>query len=381
MTDGWRFWATTLHGDGSETLIAQDVAFSDVSITKTLSGPDGFTAKLTPEHPVYQGANGRPIFLPWSTAIYAARGGAIRCGTIVTGMTASAEKLSVEAAGFSAYLEGMPWTNSTRRYYDRDPADVVRDVWRFAQMHPRGNLPLEVVPAEISTRVRVGERRAEVKDAGGETIQQAVDEPVLLARWETTDLGAVFEEMCELGSIDYVEEHETAADGRILHRLRLGHPRIGRRRTDIGFVAGVNVVEIPDVDLHVDDYASEVLVLAAGEGEKMLTAHATNPKADRLRKVRVVQEKGVGRQATANASAELRVKRLNSHGHDVDSLVVMDHPLAPLFGFELGDEVRLTGDSWWGGRLDHWVRVLEVAYQPTESDARAVVTVTRADKT
>lgn len=377
---GWRYWATTLNGDGTETLDAVDVPFGDVTITKALSAPDAFSATLTPEHPVYQAGTGRPIFLPWSTAIYAERAGQIRAGVIVTSMTASAEQLKVEGKGFSCYLDGLPWTNTTRTYRDTDPAKIIRDLWVFAQMHTAGDLGVELVPTDLATRLRVGVKTPEVKNSAGDVVTQAVDEPVLLARWETTDMGAVFQDMLTAGGIDYVEEH-TATGDRITHRLRLAHPRMGRRRTDIGFVSGVNVATIPEVDLHVDDYASEVLVLAAGEGEKMLTAHARNDAAGRLRRVRVVQEKGVGRQATANASAELRLKRLAGLGHDVSRLVLVDHGLAPVFEIGLGDEVRLTGDAWWGGELDMWVRVLEITYAPTSQDAHASLTVARTDKT
>lgn len=375
----WRWWATRLNGDGTETLIASGLPLGGQQVVKTLSGADTIRAKLAPEHPSLQATDGRPILLPWSTAIYGETGGAIRAGGIVTSLASSGHELAVEAAGFSTYLDGLPWTNTTRKYYDADPAKVARDLWAFAQMHPNGNIGVTLSPDNLTTPVRVGVRTPERKDSKGEVVEQATDEPVLLARWETSNLADVWHEMCEAGSIDYVEEHEAQDDGTIAHRLRLGYPRLGKRRTDLGFVIGVNTTTIPDVDLHVDDYASEVLVLAAGEGEKMLTAHARNDTPGRLRRVRVVQEKGIGRQATANRAAETHLKRWSGTGIDVSTIQVIDHPLAPLWGFDLGDEIRLTGDAWWGGRLDMWVRVLEVTYG--EADHLATVTVARAGVT
>lgn len=347
-------------------------------MTRTLSGSDALTGKLSPEHAALAGEDGRPILVPWGSAVYAEAGGQIRAGGLVTSLSASGHELTVEAEGFASYLRGLPWTNTTRKYYDADPAKVASDLWRFAQMHPGGDVGVRLEPADLATPRRVGVRKPEIKDKKGETVQEAVDEPVMLARWETNDLGQVWDEMTEAGSLDYVEAHEPAQDGSIRHLIRVGYPRIGRRRTDAGFVVGVNTTTVPDVDLHVEDYASEVLVLGAGEGEKILTAHARSPETGRLRRVRVVQEKGIGRQSTADAAAEKFARQLQPHGLDVDTLQIIDHPLAPLWSINLGDEYRLTGDAWWGGKLDMWVRVLEIAHD-TEVEHMATLTVARAD--
>ena len=375
---GWRFHATRLNGDGTETLLANDLPFSDVQITKTLSGPDELTAKLTPEHMCLKDDNGAPTLLPWSSAIYASAGTIIRFGGIITALKANGPDLTVTAAGFVSFLDGVPWTNTTRKYYGEDPAKVIRDIWLFAQTHPKGNIGL-TLPGGLKTTAKVGERRKETKNAKGETVEQAVDEPVLLAQYATEDLSKVFDDMLEAGSIDYVEKHEAQDDGSITHRLDMASPRLGRRRTDVGFVVGVNVIEIPEVDLHVEDYLSEAVVWGAGEGEKMITAHARNDAAKRLRRVKVFQNKNTGRQATARSAAELYLRRYSQDSAaDVESLLVIDHPVAPLFSYELGDEVWLSGDSWWGGKLGMWVRVLGITLDP-EGQA-ASVKVARAGR-
>jgi len=141
----------------------------------------------------------------------------------------------------------------------------------------------------------------------------------------------------------------------------------------------VNVADYPPVGFDDEDYASEVLVIGAGEGEKMLRAHARVTGADRVRRVLVVQEKGIGRQATIESAAVKHAKRSLLDEGDVDELKIIPHSLAPLGSWENGDEVWLSGDSLWAGRLGQWVRVLSTTYTP-EDWPGATVKVARADR-
>lgn len=377
--EGWWFFANRVVGDGVETLAAADLPLSSPNVTTTLSGTDEVAFDLTPEIVRMKAPDGRPVLRPRATSVYAVLDGVIRGGGLVRSVTADGPTARVSCLGYVSILDQMPWTSAqTKKLYGWDPADVVRYLWQFTQTHPHGNLAVQVSPG-VRTPVRVGRRVAEVKDRSGNVTVQGVDEPLLLANYSTHDLARTFEEMLDVGSLDFRERHVLDGDT-VTHHLDLGYPRLGRRRTDIAFQVGVNVTDVPTVVFDDEDYATEVLVLGAGEGEKMPRAHAyvTNHGA-MVRRVATVVQKGTGRQATAEASALLHAKALRPDLGDVDTLRVAPHPLAPMGSWENGDEVWLSGDSLWGGQLGMWVRVLSTTYTPQEWDG-ATLKVIRADR-
>lgn len=378
---GWSFFATRLHGDGTETVLAVDLPLTSPTLVDELSGPDTFTAVVAPEIQSLKTDGGGPLFSPYSTAIYVEYDGIIRHGTILTSVAPNDSELSISGIGFSGYLEGLPWTNSIKKLYDADPAEIVRTLWKYAQMHPRGNIGLELTPSTLSTKVRLGVRVAEVKK-GDNVITEAQDEPVLLANYATHNMGQLMDEVLAAGSIDYTERHTRQPNGTIRHELLMAHPRLGTRRTDIRFVIGENVVPLPAMDLDFTDFATEVLVIGAGEGDKMIRGHAYNPDpGEGIRRVAVQMAKHIGRTATALSSAASRAKALQRGTMSVNEITVYDHPNAPLLSWTVGDEVRLTGDAGWAGHIDMFVRVLSSSYSPTNHAASATLRVAPAGRT
>lgn len=376
---GWWYFANRVVGDGVETLAAADLPLTSPSVTTTLSGTDEVSFDLTPELVRLKAPDGRPVLRPRATSVYAVLDGEVRAGGLVRSVTADGPTAKVSCLGYVSVLDQMPWTSAqTKKLYQWDPADVIRWLWAFTQTHPHGNLGVQVSPG-VRTPVRVGRKVAEVKDRAGNVTVQGVDEPLLIANYATHDLAQVFTEMLEAGSLDFRERH--VLDGEtVTHYLDLGYPRIGRRRTDLAFQVGVNVTDVPTVVFDDEDYATEVLILGAGEGEKMPRAHAYVPNhGDMVRRVATIVQKGTGRQTTAVASAQLHSKRLRPDIGDVDTLRVAPHPLAPMGSWENGDEVWLSGDSLWGGQLGMWVRVLSTTYTPQEWDG-ATLKVIRADR-
>ncbi len=361
-TRGWTYFATTIHGDGTETLLAPSLPLKGVTVVDPVSAPPEISFDLTPEIRRLQRPDGKPLIRARSTAVYAMLDGQFRGGGIITRTSADGPTLKVLCGGLVSLIDGEPWTNSTIKYIGVDPADVIRTIWRYWQMHPLANIPLEL-PADLRTGAKVG----------------TVEEPVLLANYATADLGEMFYDMLEAGSIDFRERHSWDQDGdQIRHRLELGYPRLGRRRADLSFHIGTNVL-VPAVGFDQERYASEVLVLGAGEGDKMIRAHAYNPKADRLRRCKALPSKGIGRTPTAQLFAAKWVQNFMGDERDVEELAVIEHPAAPLFSWDPGDEVWLSGDSMWGGQIGMWVRILSTTVTPDQS-ATAVLKVARADK-
>ena len=360
LTRGWTYLATTVHGDGTETLLATSLPLTGVTLTDPISAAPEISFDLTPEIMRLQRPDGTPLIRARSTAIYAILDGVIRAGGIVATIAAEGPQLKITAPGFVSLIDNEPWTNTTMRFIGADPAAVIRTIWTYWQSHPRANIALQL-PTGLTTGAKVGTH----------------EEPVLLANYATSDLGEVFHDMLEAGSIDYRERHQLE-DGTITHRLDMGAPRLGRRRSDIQFRIGTNTL-VPGVGFDTDRYASEVLVLGAGEGDKMIRAHAYAPPTDRLRRCKVIPSKGIGRTPTAQLFAAKWAKNYAGDERDVTELTVVDTPTAPLFSWEPGDEVWLSGDSMWGGHLGMWVRVLSTTYTPDRAHT-AALKIARADK-
>ena len=65
---GWRYIATKLNGDGTETVLDWDLPIVQPSFTDELSGAGGMSGTIAPEIARLR-VDGEPIFVPWSTAL------------------------------------------------------------------------------------------------------------------------------------------------------------------------------------------------------------------------------------------------------------------------------------------------------------------------
>lgn len=193
-------------------------------------------------------------------------------------------------------------------------------------------------------------------------------EPLVLS-WDTTDdLQTVIGDMVEQSGIEFRERSSWSGDD-IHYRLQMGNP-IGTRRTNIYFEIGPNVSVVPSVKF--TEYASGVLVLGAGEGEKRVRKEKHSDTGG-LRKV-VVQ---AAPQATSTAKADSEAKRFLKEAQaqrTIDQITVINHSLAPFGTFSPGDEIRVTGDAGWAD-LDTWVRIKKITYSPDIDTADLEVTV------
>lgn len=364
--DGWRYYAFKMNGDGTETPLHNSLPLNTVTLDTELSGPGGISASLPLGARKGLGTNADELLLPWSTAIYAERSGQIRQGGILTNVEDAGAGLKLDCVGFSGYLNGQPYTGDYSGV-QVDPLALVRLIWSHAQTKAGGNLG--IVVDGTTSPVRVGKAAVD-----GNTSRE--EGPFILGWWETHDLGKVIDDLATDTPFDYHITHTWDGD-RIVHRLQLGYPSIGRRRTDLRFVLGENVFTQPTVDYEGEDYADEVLVLGAGEGRKMVRGLQQRQGSGRLRRTVVVEDKTRTDQAAANRAAldELSY-RLGSP--DLQSLVLTNHPHAPIGSYTVGDEILVTTREGWHDGLSLWVRILAVSTD-TEGDVDTL-TVARSEK-
>lgn len=370
---GWRYIATRLNGDGTETFLSWDVPLQGAAVVDDLSGPGGLTGSISPEVARLQTAEGDPVFVPWSTAVYAEADGHIRGGGILAELGEDGPKLSLDCVGFSGFLQGQPYTGDISRV-GVDPLDMGRELWAHKQSMRGGNLGLVLDGTSSPVRVGTAEKSTEFTTGAGEDVA-FVSGPYALNWWSTHDMAAEFDKLAAETPFDYQVVHEWSGET-ITHRMRLGYPTLGRRRDDLRFMVGENVFVVPKIEYSGGAYASEAIVLGAGEGRKMVRG-TESTVSGRLHRAVVVEDKSLTSGEAARKAAVTEVKaRLGDP--DIDELVVHDHPHAVLGSFGVGDEIRVDTRPGWSSGLSLWVRILSMKIEPDLD--RCTLTVARVEK-
>jgi hypothetical protein len=199
-------------------------------------------------------------------------------------------------------------------------------------------------------------------------------EPYELAWWDHKDCGSEVNNLAKQTPFDYCEVDSWDDDRRdVRHRLAIGYPRLGRRRGDLRFAAGENVLSGVPLAGAGEDYASEVVVLGAGDGRDKIRGSATEVSTERLRRVAVLTDKTVTTVSRARAIARAELQRRRPEPTLSELTVDGSHPNAPLGSFEPGDDVLVSGEFPWIGRIATWHRV--TSYQWAAESTQVKLTV------
>lgn len=492
--EGWRYLAQKVNGDGAYgDFIDLNLPLTDVELEEVLSGHNGLTAKVSPEVMRLKGPDGRPVLEEWGCAIWAEDpDGEIRGGGILNHSTFEGPSWSLECIDLSGALIDLPYTES-RFWINVDPIDIFREIWRYAQAQPGGNLgvsiddtrspkllggdlvqrvdfdteydpsadptsgdpvPVPVAPNRYATNKLWREAGVKAmkavgwnpdvvdevlrkwlnKDAlieagnwpkGGMTdretliknktldkvglppsppsgtvraaIPSTVGEPgtaeapattpgeaqptyeydaYKLAWYKDHNLDDTIAQLAAETPFDWLMTHSWNGED-LRHHIRVGYPRLGRRRTDLRFVIGENISTLPSVERDGTEYANEVLVLGAGEGSAQVVGRAFRRDDNKVRKVAVVSVPWIQHDFTANEYARLELQK-RTQVDDITEIVLRDHQHAPMGSVDLGDEILIEGETGWTD-LEVWCRVIGRRISPTSGDAMAL-TVIRSDR-
>lgn len=373
---GWRYFAKRLVGDGTEVMVCPSLPAEDVKFENVLSGTGGMSFTLEPGWPqLIQG--GSPIISQWSTAIYAEYNGQIRGAGIVDSIDFDGPRIEASCVSWTGYADGMPYTGDGYLGVQVEPLDVVRTIWGHIQSQPGGNIGLKMGAGATGKKIGTALKQGQFDTVSGPLRYE--DGPYKLNWYTSHDLGAEINKLSKEQGFDYRERHAFNANGDVEHFLDFGAPNFIRRRTDIAFRWGVNVLPALRFHRQGDDYASGVVVLGGGEGAAM--AHSImepQPRPDdRLRRVVVVQDDRLGKKESLEwrGRAELQWRKSLT---DIDTVDVIDHPYAPLGSVSLGDEIRFMGRGEWAD-LDTWAKVVSISYSPEKAES-ATYKLVRTDK-
>lgn len=330
----------------AKRVIDWDVPLSAADVTDALSGPGGLEGTLPEGYP-------HPV-LEWGHALWVEDSGTFHGGGIVTTVEHQDRTIRVGCTGVTGYAAGMPWLAKREDLIQVDPLNIVRKVWAHLQGEPGGNLHLTVDATTSPVRVGEEEGTVEFTTSEGEEVSFETG-PFRLNPVDSPDLGKTLDDLAADTPFDYRTRTAWAGDT-ITHRLDLGHPTLGVRRTDMVLDTRTNLIVLPVLGFGDEDYASEVLMVGAGEGRKAVTAHVPSPPV-RLRRVAVLADKSLRTKTAATRAAREELARRTFDG-TVSSIAVVDSPTARLAEISPGDSLRLTGPLATGAHLDHWVRVV-----------------------
>jgi hypothetical protein len=363
MAATWRYFAQRLGGPRAGEIIDPDLPLKDVTITDVLSGDNELEATIDPVYKRLMAEDGRPLMDEWGTGIFAEHQGNVIGGGIFLDSDFDGPSWSLSCAGYTSYLADLPYT-AEKHFEETDVAEIFRHIWAHVQAQPDGNLDFEI--DDLVTGILIGDKLRQVEfdtENGPLTFEAG---PYKLAPHLTQDLSQNAVELAQIGHFDWLERHYWDDDEVLRHRLILRAPGIGTR-SEARFVIGENVWEVPSVARAGEDYASDVLVLGAGDGSAQKRALSGHVSTGRLRRVAVVGDSSLRTTAKCADRAKTEVQGRNRL-EDVSSIVVRDHPHARIGSINVGDEIYLEGDTGWI-ELGVWVRILKRSISPDESNA------------
>ena len=353
--------------------LSHDVPLRDVQYTDMLSGPPSLSAKISPENATMRGEDGRPLFDEWSTVLYAEADGIIRFGGILVRSEFGEDGWTLEFAGFSAYPKGIPYRGEYKKD-TVDPLDAVREIWRYVQAQPDSGLGVTV--DSTKSPVLVGKPAKKAQKGSNEEDEEA--EPYQLVWWESKDCGEEIDALAGQTPFDYHEEHWwNEGTDQVRHHIKIGYPRLGRRRDDLRFELGVNLFVLPSVERSGEEFANEVFVLGKGEGSKAVHVSVAERDGRLRRPVVITQPDSADKdRLTTIGRAELKARQpLDA----ITEVRVADHPNARLGEFEVGDDILITGEFPWLGDFQLWVRITSYTVTPGGNEGLATLTVARSD--
>lgn len=264
------------------------------------------------------------------------------------------------------YLKGNKAAQVAARKVSRDAYTADMKAWRLVRDARKKANTVEINRAKDELKA--------YEDALKEYLSTVKDAVYMVQWWENPTVGGVVEDMAKY--VDY----------KVVPRWRNGVPdhtltidkHIGGRKTQLRFVVGENVVEAPPVDWAGESYATKVVYLGSGEGEKMIRGTASGSRNGGLARTVFISDKSVRSKTQATKRAD-RALAWRQKMPMVTELKIMDDDNAPFGSFDVGDEIRLIDNSGrWAGAIDMWVRILSIT--ETTEDPIATLTVTRSDQ-
>lgn len=336
--------------------------FFDVQRTRALSGPGSITGFIRPDLADAIADDGERLLWEWGTIIYAEdANGLIRQAGIVEKVGYDDQgRLTLEAPGFSRYPAGIPFSDTYRGVHI-NPGTVPAIIWANVQSNPFRDLGVTMAPFVTPESAWIGDNET----------------PYFLAWYNSVDCGGEIDNLAKSIPFDYAEEHTYTDDAHttVSHHIKTGYPRLGRKRTDLRFADGENIVTVVPVPADGGEYADELWGIGRGEGSAMV--HATVARHQgRLSRPKVITDKTADQPRLNSILQAEIVKRADVK--DITEVTIKDHPNAPISALIPGDDVLIQAKVDGYGPIRLWVRILAITETDNAPDL-AVLSTQRSD--
>ena len=253
----------------------------------------------------------------------------------------------------SATAKKKEWAKRLKQYEaDRKKYDADMKAWRA------GNEAYNKAKRAWDEKFRKYEQDKKSRDKAIE------DAKIKFNYWSTTDILSSFQSLASEFEFSYRVDHSRRGND-VSHTLRVRPGRLGVRRHGITFIEGENVYTVPTVTNAGEERVTSAVVLGSGDGSKMKWSQTSNPAGGSrgLRRARVFADKTLTRNSQLAARAKEMLARYNDP-IEIDQFTVVDHGLAPIRTFDVGDEIFMQTFSRRAGDFERWVTVEEISVQP-----------------
>jgi hypothetical protein len=397
---------------------------SQPAVTWNLDAADTFTVTLSPPRPDMMTPAGEPLLTEWRDACYLEEDGNIKFGGILVASTFNGPAWQQSYMGFGGYPNGIPYEGANYTVTFREAMDVVRYLWAWVQAQESSigmtvtaantgvqlgaelpSLPVTDVLGEPSRNgqstlwishpdnfqagmvIRVGDegttyvikslsnhvatltttlKGATSRYYTGAPIAQVVSPtPFQLLWYNSTDIGNEIEQIRQEAVFDWRETHtwsDSATKAGVSHRLDIGVPRLGSRRTDLRFTEGENIIQPATVTRDGTAYATRVVALGYGSGSATVRADV-NARTGNLNRTYIYTDAALTTAARASAAGQ-KVLASMANIDAVTQVVVMNHPHAPFGSFFCGDDILVTLCTGWRN-TSIWSRITSITQDPT----------------
>ena len=162
-------------------------------------------------------------------------------------------------------------------------------------------------------------------------------------------------DLCDLTGVEWTTDTRHSYDVPDL-RVNIHYPHAGGRRDDLVFEQGVNIISELHLTRDGEEYANAGLGIGAGEGNKAIRSSiaSTSP---RMRRVAVVEDRSLKKVNDLSAAVRKDLKKRSGEPY-VKEIEVIDHELAPMFSWNVGDHILIQGDVPHYGKYSELHRII-----------------------
>lgn len=393
---GWRFYAQR---PGTGLWLDTNVQLGDPELTWQLSGPSSGKALIPAGlNNSTLAEDGENVWGKGNTILYGEEDGNLSWCGWCTAADPDEKGLHLEFVGTTGWLQAIPY-NAIMRTWKINVFDVVRNLIAHSKKYEPGfdlithgrDSAWSVGDPQPPNKPRKPHRRkgesvkeyresnryeAWEKDVEAWDKKYGDREKFEIAWYEAPYVGEELDSLAKEIGFDYRERVKWLDKGKLTPAFHLDfEDNMVRRRDDIQFVDGVNLVQALDPKDTNDEYANRVIALGAGEGRAMARV-AVGGDDGRLYQAKFVQYKTVKNLTRLRALAKADHDRVSSTDPTIGSVAVRDIPgFASISSLRVGDEVEVISQNT-EPNIQAWVRVTAITRNPY--DTFAVVAVEAA---